>query len=176
MKTKFDAQDREQTIAEIESHLDVKLRPIGRRQKYLIDTNLKRYWILGGYGHWHGIPASMMDAEACRADKGSLFIAVRKTTGINIFRGSVQSLVSGRERLSRNGAGDYQLLIDERGRNLHVRELPSVKLTWFAKRDYSTDQKAEDRASFLCSTRLKSLFSKLSNEEKVEFMNELRIG
>jgi hypothetical protein len=116
----------------------------------------------------------MMDAEVREADKETLFIAVRKLTRIDIYGGSVESLVAGRDRLSRNKAGDYQFTVDERGGHLHVNELSGVRLTWFAVRDYSIDQKYEDRGSFIHNTKLKALYSKLSDEEKATFLNELQ--
>lgn len=173
MKQKFDAQDREQTITEITNHLGVKLRRIGGRQKYLIDANSKRYWIIGGYNYWHGIPSAMMDAEVQETDKAALFIAVRKMTKIDIYAGSVESLVAGRDKLSRNKAGDYQFTLNERGGQLYVNEIPGIRLDWFAVRDYSIDQKDEDRNSFIQLAKMKALYSKLSDEEKAAYLSEL---
>ena len=173
-KQKFDAQDRYQTIAEIENRCGVKLRPIGRRPKYLIDANSNRYWVLGGYDYWHGVPSAMMDAEVRKADKAALYIAVRKTVRIVIYSGSVEPLVASRDRLSRNIAGDYHFTLDERGGHLHVKEIPGVRLALFAVRDYSIDQKVKDKDSFIQNAKIKTLYSRLSNVEKSAFLSNLQ--
>ncbi len=85
MSRKFDSQDRKTVISDVNKHLGVKLTNIGRRQKYLKDEYDKRYWVLGGYDYWHGIPSEMMESEVQAKDNATLIIAVRKKTGIDIF-------------------------------------------------------------------------------------------
>ena len=173
MSRKFDSQDRKTVISDVNKHLGVKLTNIGRRQKYLKDEYDKRYWVLGGYDYWHGIPSEMMESEVQAKDNATLIIAVRKKTGIDIFIGSVGPFVSGRNFLSRNAKGDYQFHLEERGWELFPKELPGTKLILLSTVDYSLESKDTDRASFLGQKNLENLFSKLSNEEKNRLLQKL---
>ena len=175
LSRKFDNQDREQVISEVEKHFDVKLHPIGTRKKYLKDENGKRYWVFGGYDYWHGIPSEMMDAEIQESEKASFIVAVRKKTRIDIYDGSIEPLVVGRNRLKRNKKRDYQFTVEERLGQLDVKEIKGLKLRRIAVREYSINQKDSDRDSFLKGERIKNFVSKLSDEDKADFLSQFKV-
>jgi hypothetical protein len=74
---KFDEYDRREVISKLENCLQVKLSPIGRRHKYLRDTNGRRYCILGGCGDWHGIPEEIVKEEENLGGDSVLVIAIK---------------------------------------------------------------------------------------------------
>ena len=98
---KFDNLDRNRVIHAVEEYHGVKLEKVGRRRKWLQDESGRNWWILGGYGDYHGVPEEMMEAELKSPTTGILIIAERKLTDIDIFSGSVEKLCKNRNKLYR---------------------------------------------------------------------------
>ena len=107
---KFDEQDRKKVISEVEKHFDVHLSRVGSRRKFLEDSSHKTYWVIGGYEDWHGIPPDMFEQEEKRNSNGVLVIAKRHASRIDIFSGSLQSLIINKSKLSHTKKGDFQLI------------------------------------------------------------------
>ena len=114
---RFDSLDRNRVIRAVEEYYGVKLEKVGRRRKWLQDESGRNWWILGGYGVYHGVPEEMMEAEQKALTAGMLIIAARKLTDIDIFSGSAEKLCKNRNRLYRAGktTGDYQFNIHTSG-------------------------------------------------------------
>ena len=114
---KFDEIDRKAVIRSVEKSLDVSLSLVGRRKKWLRDDSGKTYWVLGGYGEWHGIPAEMMDAEAKNPTGGFIVVAIRHRSAIQIYIGPLKEVVANRGKLlrARKTTGDYQFTYRKRG-------------------------------------------------------------
>lgn len=109
-RTKFDETDRQAVIDMLSGHFGVRLQPVGRRTKWLRDDTGRKYWVLGGYEEWHGIPEEMMDEEVSSPSKGYIVITIRHPSTIEIFIGLLTLLVAARAHLNRASqtTGDYQ--------------------------------------------------------------------
>ena len=66
---KFDETDRSAVVRNVERTLGVTLSRVGRRRKWYSDEAGKSFWIIGGYGEWHGVTEEMMDAEVSNTDE-----------------------------------------------------------------------------------------------------------
>lgn len=106
---KFDQADRRAVIRALESHLGVQLSPVGRRRKWLRDNDGRSYWVLGGYGEWHGIPEEMIDEEVKNPTTGMLVIAKRRREALQVFVGPIDPILRNRNRFYRASrtTGDY---------------------------------------------------------------------
>ena len=125
---KFDEQDRKKVINEIERHCGVILSRVGSRRKFLEDSQKRSYWVLGGYEDWHGIPPEMMNEEEQRNTDGILVVAKRYKNRIEIYSGSLRTLIQNKEKLSHTIKGDYQFNISIRGSHLFIKEIPGYSL------------------------------------------------
>lgn len=170
MTNRFDAQDRQQVVSRVEKHLGARLYPIGRRQKHLRDDDGNRYWVFGGYGHWHGIPSEMLDIELSGHGEATLVIAIRKKTTIDVYTGTSSTLVLGRSLLSKGKNGDYKFNVVEGNGRLFIREIPSASLSLLSTIHYSVAQKADDREGFVLRRQLARDFSRLTDSEKEEVL------
>ena len=144
---KFGDLDRNQVIQEIQERCDVKLKKVGRRSKWLRDASGKSWWVLGGIGTWHGIPEEMMEDERRAQVEGVLVIAVKKSTGIDVFNGPLGPLVNASNELSRGTqpAGDYYFNVEVRGTHMRCIEVPNLVLARFATIPYSAEDRERDR-------------------------------
>ena len=147
---KFDSLDRNRVIRAVEEYYDVKLERVRRRPKWLQDESGRNWWILGGYGVYHGVPEDMMEAELQASTAGMLIIAVRKLPDIEIFSGPVEQLCKNRNRLyrARKTTGDYQFNIHASGSRLMVTGAGNVQIVQLKRIDsfsYSEEDKAQDR-------------------------------
>ena len=168
---KFDNIDRKRVIRAVEDHFGVTLSKVGRRPKWLQDEAGRNYWVLGGYGEWHGIPEEMMDAEIKSPTEGMLVIAVRKKASMEVFAGGVGGLINGRVKLCRakKTTGDYQFTYRVIGDHLIVEQLPSFSLERIDVLSYEVDEKEKD----IAVDTVTKLFEKMSKEEQEEFLRSL---
>ena len=166
---KFGNLDRNRVIRAVEEYYDVKLEKVRRRPKWLQDESGRNWWVLGGYGDYHGVPEDMMEAELQALIAGILIIAERKLPDIEIFSGSVEKLCKNRNRPYRAGktTGDYQFNIHTSGSRLMVtgvKTVPIVRLERIDSFSYSEEDKAQDRKL----GKLKDMLNKLSDVERKE--------
>lgn len=168
---KFDNIDRKRVIQTVEDHFKVTLSKVGRRPKWLQDKAGRNYWVLGGYGEWHGIPEEMVDAEIAAPMDGVLVIAVRKKASMDVFAGSVGELVKGRGKLyrARKTTGDYQFTYRAGGSHLIVDQLPGFSLEQIGALPYEADEKEKD----IAVDNVTKLFEKMSKEEREELLRSL---
>lgn len=126
---KFDETDRDAVVSELTTRRGVNLSKVGRRRKWFQDAEGWNYWILGGYGEWHGIPEEMMEAELEAAEPGFLVIATRRKADIEIFVGSLKPLTNNRKKLSRAAktTDDYQFTFTKHGSHLIIDQLRDVR-------------------------------------------------
>ena len=101
LRDKFDETDRRAVVSAVEKQLNVRLKRVNRRRKWFRDEAGRNYWILGGYGEWHGIPDNMMQDEVGASSNGFIAVATRQRAAIEIHIGSLSSIVQGRASLYR---------------------------------------------------------------------------
>ena len=168
---KFDEADREATIREVQNCLGVRLSPIGRRRKWLRDDDGRSYWVIGGYGEWHGIPEEMFDAEAKAPTDGILVFANRRREALQVFLGPLEHLVRNRSKLyrARKTTGDFQFTVTQKGARLHINQVPGFTLKELATFGYTADEKANDQSVHA----VKGLLRKLSKEQITELLRDL---
>ena len=147
---KFDNPDRNRVIRAVEEYYGVKLVKAGRRPKWLQDESGRNWWVLGGYGGYHGVPEDMMEAELQASTSGMLIIAVRKLPDIEIFSGPVGQLCKNRHNLYRawNTTRDYQFITTGSRNELKVtgeKDVEIVRLERIISFSYSEEDKAQDR-------------------------------
>ena len=171
-QTKFDETDRRAAIGALSRHLGVRLRPVGRRRKWLRDDSDRSYWILGGYGEWHGVPEEMMDAEVTRSSGGSIVIALRHQSAIKLFIAALAPLVEAREKLYRasHTTGDYQFTCKERGGHLVIEQAPEVRLSELATISFDEARKA----SVAHVKHVERLLANMSEKERSELLKKLQ--
>lgn len=134
-RKKFDETDRQAVIDMLSRHFGVRLQPVGRRRKWLRDDAGRKFWVLGGYEDWHGIPEEMMDAEVISPSRGYIVIAIRHCSTIEVFIGPLTSLVAARAHLSRASqtTGDYQFKVEKKvekhGTRLLIKQVPNAALS-----------------------------------------------
>lgn len=169
---KFDETDRRAVIDALTRYLDLHLESVGRRRKWLRDNAGRSYWVLGGYGEWHGIPKEMMDAEISSPSDGFIVIAMRHQFALKIFIGPLAPLVSARASLHRASqtTGDYQFTLKKRGAHLIVEQAPEVRLSEFTT--FSFDETEKDAVGRYRETE--KLISSLSEEERKELLKRLQ--
>ena len=155
----------------MEDHVGVKLSKVGRRPKWLKDEGGRNFWVLGGYGEWHGIPAEMMDAEIGATTEGMLIVAVRKKAALEVFAGSVGDLCKGREKRyrARKTTRDYQFTCKVRGNHLIAEQLPGFSLENIGASPYEADEKKTD----IAVDNVEKLLDKMSDEERERLLRSL---
>lgn len=169
---KFDKIDRKRVIRALEDHYKIKLSEVGRRLKWLQDEEKRNYWVIGGYGEWHGIPEEMMNAEIDSPTEGILVIAARRKASMDIFVGGVDALVKGREKLyrARKTTRDYQFTYTIRGSHLFINQLPTVSLEKIEELPYEAKEKENDKKT----EDIKKLLEGMSKEERAKVIKSLK--
>ena len=173
MAKKFDGQDRQKVVSRLEQRDGTRLYPIGSRQKYRRDDDGNRYVVLGGCGHFHGIPSEIMELELAEPSEAKLVIAIRKKSTIVCYVGMFGILASRRSLLSRDKKGDYKFNVAERNGRLFIEQIPLASLSELFTIPYSNIQKADDREGFVQKRQLAKEFSKLTDSEKKELLASL---
>lgn len=125
---KFDSTDRRHVIAQLEKKLGVKLKRIGSRQKYLRDTEGKRYCIFGGYGNWHGIPREIVEREEREGQESVMVVAKKYDQHIGIFLGPLQPLAHNKHSLAYTKQDQFEFNTEISGSRMKIREVPSLIL------------------------------------------------
>ncbi len=168
---KFDNLDRARVIQEIERLFDVKLSQFGFRPKEQVDANGKLFWVLGGYGDWHGLPADMLERARSSATVGRIVIAKRLKAKMRIYIGSIGPFVAEVDKLIKTKKGDYHFDQEIRHGNLRVKQLPNAKFELLSEVDISDSDKVQDKRK----SDLVRQYKSMSPEEKAEFMEALGI-
>jgi len=167
---KFDEDDRKRVIAAIENHLGVTLRPIGSRRKYLRDENGRRYLVLGGYDHWHGIPRSIFRDEEATPGDTLLVIAKRYRDDIDIYVGPFQPLLKNKARLPTTVNDQYVFNLRPVTQGFLIKEVPSLVLSQIGETKFTRDEKAGDRRF----RQAVAMLDRLSPEERAELLRKLQ--
>jgi hypothetical protein len=167
---KFGEDDRGRVIAAVEDHYRVTLKPIGSRRKYLRDENGRRYLVLGGYEHWHGIPCSIFDAEERDPGDTLLVIAKRYRDDIDIYAGPFNPLLKNKSRLPTTVNDQYVFNLRPVTRGFVIKEVPSLALTQIGETKPKRDEKAGDRRF----RKAVEMLDQLSHEERAELLRRLR--
>ncbi len=167
---KFDETDRHAVISKLSSQLGVVLTRVGRRRKWLRDGSGRNYWILGGYGEWHGVPEEMMEAEARYPTDGYLVIAVRHRLAIEIYIGALAPVVAARDSLyrARETTGDYQFTLKKRGTHLNIDQVPSAVLTELTSFSFN----GNDREATARVQEAAELISRMNEDQKRELIEK----
>jgi hypothetical protein len=169
---KFDETDRRAVIDALSRHFGVRIEPVGRRRKWLRDNAARSYWVLGGYGEWHGIPEEMMDAEVSRPSGGFFVIAMRHRSTMEIFISPLVPLVAARAKLNRASqtTGDYQFTFKKRGTHLIIDQIPNATLSELT--GFSFDKTEKD--SLARFRKAEKLVGALSEDELKKLQDELK--
>lgn len=161
---KFDKWDRERVIGAVQEHCCVRLRRVGRRDKWLRDNSNRNWWVLGGIADWHGIPQEMMADEKLARLEGVLVMAEKKLTRMEIFMGPLGQLLSSRNRLYPAASGGRQFTVKVRGDVMRCVQAPVVVL----KRIASIPHSEEDREHVRRRNEVSKILARLSEEELIE--------
>lgn len=168
---KFDETDRRAVVSALEKQLNVRLKRVGNRRKWFRDEAGRNYWVLGGYGEWHGIPEEMMQDEVGASTSGLLVIATRQRAAIEIFIGSLSPLVQGRASLyrARETTNDYQFTLKKRGNRLAIDQIPAAGLDDLVGFSFTEP----DKEGVARAEELTRLFNELPAEEKKRLLESL---
>ena len=173
-QSKFDETDRRAVIDALSHHFGVRLARVGRRRKWLRDDAGHSYWILGGYGEWHGLPEDMMDAEVSSPSDGFIVIAMRQRSVMEIFIGPLAPLVAARPKLYRASktTGDYQFTFKKRGACLIINQVPSASLSDLTGLSFDDTEKD----SLKRFQEVEKLIGALSEDEREELLEKWQDG
>ena len=106
---RFSDDERNPVVDELESLINIKLKRIGRKKKFLLGSDNLYYCILGGREDWHEIPKEVMDQE--EASSGSVYLVIARwlKTRIEMYGGPLKPLFDARQYLTLMKDGDYHL-------------------------------------------------------------------
>jgi hypothetical protein len=142
---KFDDVDRDKTIDELEKHLGIKFKRLGRRRKYLEDNNGRRFCIFGGE-EWHGIPHDVVESEAGR--HGSIAVFARKLVGrIDVYTGAFGTIIQNKHLLTLTKDDQYEFNLKVSGNRAAVKEIPGLYLEKLFSFDYLLEDKNYQKAA-----------------------------
>ena len=161
---KFDGR----VIEAIENHFSVTLRPIGSRRKYLRDENGRRYLVLGGYDHWHGIPRSVFRDEEANPGDTLFVIAKRYRDDIDIYVGPFQPMLKNKGRLPTTVNDQYVFNLRPVTRGFVVKEIPTLVLSQIGGTKFSPDDKVGNQKS----REVAAALDRLSPEERAELLRK----
>jgi len=134
---KFNEDDRLQVIRRLESYFSAKLEQISNSRKCFQDASGKLYCIIGASGDWHGIPARIFESPEAQMPNSHLIIAKRYQSKIDIFKGSLVTLIKNKSKLLRNKKGDYQFHSHIVGASLEIEDIPHFYLEKIDEINYS---------------------------------------
>ena len=126
---KFNNEDRQILIKELERIQGVKLNPINGVSKMYISNNGHVYLIQGGKGFWHGVSEkniTQLKEMDIKTEKGILVIAKKYHTQLDIYVGSLQLFALNIGRLiptSKSGLQFHCQLIED---GLFIEEIPEL--------------------------------------------------
>lgn len=167
---KFDEDDRKHVISAIENHYGVRLNPIGRRRKYLRDESGRRYLVLGGYDHWHGIPRSIFRDEEGNPGDTLLVIGKRYRDDIDIYVGPFQPLLKNRARLPTTSSDQYVFNLKPVTHGFVIAEVPSLALSQIGGAKFTPDEKAGQKRF----NQAVAMLDRLSPKERGELLRKLK--
>lgn len=166
---KFDGLDRARVIQEIEKAFDVKLSQVGSHPKEQADADGQLYWVLGGYGDWHGIPPEMLERAKSSLDSGRIVIAKRLKEKMRIYIGPIRPFVEGAGKLTKTRKGEFQFDQEIKRGELTIKQLPRATFEMLNEINFSDDEKENDRKR----NDLIRQFEKLSPEERAALLESL---
>ncbi len=173
---KFDEYDRNRVISEIEKHYSIKLSIKPEKENRTIwrqDESGKDWWVLGGYGTWHGVPREMIEAELRDPTEGMLVIAERKHSTIEVFDGPVHQLCKAKDKLHLSSdARNYTFNCKIHGNYMKVVEVvPEFILRKRFSISYGEEEKERDKQSQKSVNELTKILMRMPKEEREEFLS-----
>lgn len=166
---KFDNLDRRKVIQAIEKVLDVKLSQVGSRPKEQVDAHGRLYWVLGGYGDWHGIPPEMMERAKSSLDTGSIVIAKRLKEKMRIYIGPIRPFAKGVDMLTKTSKGEFHFDQEIKRGELTIKQLRKAKFELLTEITFTDDEKENERKK----SDLIRQIDKLRPEERAALLESL---
>jgi len=171
---KFDNQDRNPGIREIEKHYSIKLKKMSGKRKWLRDESGKNRWVLGGRGGWHGIPKEMIEDELQTPTEGMLVIAERRRSTIEVFAGPVHQLCNAKGKLHPSlDARNYTFNCRIHGDYMTVIEVPGFILRKILSTPYGEEEKEQDKQSQKIVNEVEKALGRMSREEREKLFSSL---
>jgi hypothetical protein len=128
MNDRFTKEDRQVVMKELERIQRVALERTPVSRKLFTDKNGRLYYIFGGTGDWHGIPAPVMEEIAKTANRTLLVFAKKYGTRIDVCVGTAEKFVAQKCELPRTSQGGYQFHTIPEEDGCHVFQIPEVQL------------------------------------------------
>ena len=167
---KFDSRDRTAVIRLIQGTFRVKLKKVNGAHIWLRDESGKRWCVIGGIGDFHGIPKRIMECEREESADGQLVIAKKLVDRVDVYVGSLQSLIDAKHRLSRRKRdGAYLFNVNVKPGSIRIAEVPSVVLARICTLPH-TDS---DRDRIKRDEEFAKLMGSMSPDEIAEALAEL---
>ncbi len=128
---RFDEADREVVVHAVGKHCGVSLQRSGHRKIALRDGKGRIYWVLGGYGDWHGIPVDLIDGTSAESAREGVFVlAKRMDASIRIFHARLSDLLGNVETFGKTELDDQRQFDLEWSSGLPtIKQCPSVKFS-----------------------------------------------
>ncbi len=126
---KFNNEDRELLIQEIEKIQGVKLMPVASSKKLYKSNKEQLYLIQGGKEFWHGINQQIvqqLDQPEYKTKENVLIIAKKYKTQLDIYVGSLLLFVQNLNKLVRTKSGGLQFHCQQTEDGLFIEEIPSL--------------------------------------------------
>jgi len=126
MAIKFTDHDRNIIITELEKIQKTKLEQVRPSRKLYKDRNGLFYLIIGGTEEWHGINHSIFNQLKDFQKEGAFVIVKKYKTRLDIYVGSLLTLINNKNRLIKTKKGSYQFhnIITEDG--IYLNEIPEL--------------------------------------------------
>ena len=163
MIPKFNDQDRKFVIDELEKVQNVKLQQIDPPKKLFRDSNGMVYLISGGTGDWHGINPKIMESLANHKQEGTFVVAKKFTTKIEIFAGSLLTLLQNKNKLSITRKGDFHFHCIINKDDLSLQEIPQLRCKKVTEVLFPNQQKDLSRLKEVSEI----IKTEVQNEEKL---------
>ena len=125
---KFNKEDREFVVGELERLLGTQFFKVRPHQKVFRDKGNTWYCINGGTGSWHGITESTFQDVLKQANEARLVVAVKFKDRIEVYWGDMHTLIENRDRLSFSKKRVYQYTFRITGSRLCIKEVDNYCL------------------------------------------------
>lgn len=171
MIAKFDKWDRRSVIRLIQETFGVTLDKVGRGDTWWRDKSGTEWCIIGGIGNFHGIPERIIECEREASVDDRLVIAEKLVDSLNVYVGSLQSLIDARHDLPRRHRDNaYLFNVVAKKSSMGVVEAPSVVLRKIGAAAHT----ASNRDSIRKAGEFERLVGSMSPDELAEALEELR--
>ena len=131
--SKFGKAERKKVVEGLETALNIRLSSRSGFRTVFEDEDGAIYWVIGGYGNWHGASDQMITETIGAKKKGKLFVAKANQEYATIYAAPLDDFLNVLDGFSCDKHGARKFNLAWKGEVAFIKEAPMIPVSYIGE-------------------------------------------